>query len=674
MAVELSVIVVSHNSRDCLSDCLSSLERERAGREWDILVVDNASDDGSADMVAGSFPNVRLVRNTRNTGFAAANNLGIQKSRGRHVLFLNPDTRVLPGALDVLVRAMEARPDIGAAGPALLAGPRSFQVSFGGRVHFFKELVQKTVLNAVWKVRLKSTRRPRSVAWASGACLIVRREALEKSGGFDEGFFLYFEDIDLCYRIRQANYKVLFFPPARVFHSGGASASAVPLRSRLEYRRSQLRFYGRHASRLSQRLLRAYLGFEARAAAIFRRRDSRAKTFGRALLRLLRTGESEGRRNIIRVLEVIDKPFLGGGQRTVLLLAAGLDKRKFQVSVCSAAGGPLVRELERRGIEHVALPLEKRLSLRPVRAMRRLIRERPFDIVHTHGGVAGFYGRMAARGTGAGVVHTLHGIHYLHYGNVFLRRLFMILERWMSRSTDAVVCVSQADLDKAAALRLAPAGTLRLIKNGIDFQSAPPAGTPGRLAKELGLGRTDFVVGTVARLHRQKGLIHLLRAVPGIVKAHPRTRVVIAGGGPLRRELEAEARRLGVGDAVIFLGERADATGILGRFDVFALPSLWEGLPYVLGEAARAGCPIVATDIEGTREVIRDGENGLLVPPADSAVLERAVNGLLDDPARRRRLAAAARKSVPAHFDLDRMLELTGTLYQEIETAYNLQR
>jgi len=674
MPVELSVIIVSHNARACLSDCLSSLERERAGRGWEILVVDNASDDGSADMVAGRFPSVRLVRNRENTGFAAANNLGIKKSRGRYFLFLNPDTRVLPGALDFLVRAMEARSEIGAAGPALLTGPRSFQVSFGGRVHFFKELVQKTVLNAVWRVRLRSARRQRSVAWVSGACLMVRRGALEKSGGFDDGFFLYFEDIDLCTRIRQAGFEVVFFPQSRVFHSGGASTSTVPLRSRLEYRRSQLRFYGKHNSGLSRRMLRIYLMLEARSSASFRRRESPARAYGRALRRLLRTGEPEGRRNVVRVLEVVDKPFLGGGQKTVLLLAAGLDKKKFEVSVCSAGGGPLVRELERRGIEHLPVPLEKRLSLKPVRAVRRLIRDRSFDIVHTHGGVAGLFGRAAARGTQAGVVHTLHGIHYLHYRSFFLRRAFIVLERWLSRSTDAVVCVSQADLDRAAALRLAPAGKLQLIKNGIDFKAGASRKKPGPLEKELGRKRPGFVVGTVARLHRQKGLAYFLRAVPEIVNAHPRTRIVVAGGGPLRRDLEEEAFRLGLGGAVFFLGERGDTPDILGFLDVFILPSLWEGLPYVLGEAAQAGSPIVATDIEGTREVIRDGVNGLLVPPADPAALAKAVNRLLGNPALRRRLAYAARKSVPEHFNLDRMLRLTGALYRELETAYNLRR
>ncbi|OGD11773.1 MAG: hypothetical protein A2Y86_06315 [Candidatus Aminicenantes bacterium RBG_13_62_12] len=207
----------------------------------------------------------------------------------------------------------------------------------------------------------------------------------------------------------------------------------------------------------------------------------------------------------------------------------------------------------------------------------------------------------------------------------------------------------------------------------MDFKTARVRKKPVSLRKELGLERPGFVIGTIARLHRQKGLSYLLRAIPEILRAHPGARVVIAGGGPLRRRLEDEARRLGVGDAALFLGERTDAPALLGLFDVFVLSSLWEGLPYVLGEAAAAGIPILATDIEGTREVIRDGENGLLVPPADPAALALAVNLLLGDTALRRRLAASARKAIKEHFDLALMLRLTGALYRELETTYNQQ-
>ncbi|MGB9006901.1 MAG: glycosyltransferase family 2 protein [Candidatus Aminicenantales bacterium] len=285
---ELSVVIVNRNGGERLAECLASVEKERAGGDWEVLVVDNASDDGSPDLAAKRFPAVKLVRNRENLGFAKANNRGLGLSRGEFVLFLNPDTALFPGALDRLRDALRQDIDLGAVGPALLGGQNAFQVSFGGKVSFFRELIQKSVLNAWWRRRLPRLRRKRPAAWVSAACLMARRRALEKVGGFDEKFFLYFEDIDLCYRIREQGFRVVFLPEARVFHASGASTVEAPYFSRLEYRKSQLYFYEKHNSRLSQGLLRIYLRLSARLGGVFGSKGEEARAFRRDLLGLLR--------------------------------------------------------------------------------------------------------------------------------------------------------------------------------------------------------------------------------------------------------------------------------------------------------------------------------------------------------------------------------------------------
>jgi GT2 family glycosyltransferase len=191
-------------------------------------------------------------------GFARANNLAWRETRAPYVLFLNPDTTVFPGSVDLLLEEMKRNPGAGASGPLLVRESGRPQVSFGGRVNFFREALQKSILNPYYKRRLRRSNRPRKAAWVSGACLLVRREALEQAAGFDERFFLYFEDIDLCYRLGEQGWKVLYHPHARVFHEGGtATRQFAP--SRLEYRRSQLLFYKKHNSRTSLRLLERYL-------------------------------------------------------------------------------------------------------------------------------------------------------------------------------------------------------------------------------------------------------------------------------------------------------------------------------------------------------------------------------------------------------------------------------
>ena len=285
--------------------------------------------------------------------------------------------------------------------------------------------------------------------------------------------------------------------------------------------------------------------------------------------------------------------------------------------------------------------------------------------------MAGLVGRRAAARAGTPVVvHTLHGIHYLHYRNPFLKYLLVLAERRLARRTDAVIFVSRADYDRGTWFRLAPQPKMRLIRNGVALPDDDgPDGGRRREALRAALELDGPVVGAVSRLHRQKGVIYLLRAAPEILRRRPEARIVVAGGGPLEGELRRLVTRLGQDRRVLLLGERSDARDLLALFDVLVLPSLWEGLPLVLLEAAMLGKPIVATDIDGVREVVRDGETGLLVPPARPDALAAAVVGLLDDPGLAARLGGAARSEIQAEFSLERMVKETQNLYLDLASA-----
>lgn len=258
----VSIILVSFNDRRRLLECLASVRSDPQAAACEILVVDNASTDGSPEAVRAGFPGVRLIANSDNVGFSKANNRGVAESRGAFLLFLNTDTLVPAGAIAALLERLRSDPSVGAVGPALVHRPGDYQVSFGNRVGFAAQIFQKIVLNPLHKRALRRTRRERAVGWLSAACLLCRREAFESAGGFDERFFLYFEDIDLCFRIGEAGGKLLFVPAVEVGHEGGATTSsslAVRAASRFEYRRSQSLFYEKHGSRISRRLLRASL-------------------------------------------------------------------------------------------------------------------------------------------------------------------------------------------------------------------------------------------------------------------------------------------------------------------------------------------------------------------------------------------------------------------------------
>ncbi len=284
---ELSVILVSYNDWIHLEKCLQSLQSLLPEFDLEIIIVDNNSSDGSPDFVRSKFPFVKLLSASENFGFAKASNMGIRVSVGEFVLFLNTDTIANVQALTVLLDEMKRNPSIGAVGPALLLGKEIYQISFGKRVSYFSQFIQKGFFNLYYSRKLKSDKKIREAGWLSAACLLVKRRALEAAGCFDENYFLYFEDIDLCYKIRKAGWKLWFCPQARITHIGGTSTSAVKNSSRYHYRKSQLYFYRKHNSRLSLFLLQVYLWMNV--------------TFN-FLVKPKKEGEDYGRKEFLRLL------------------------------------------------------------------------------------------------------------------------------------------------------------------------------------------------------------------------------------------------------------------------------------------------------------------------------------------------------------------------------------
>ena len=221
----LSIIIVTYNSTAYIDTCLRSLVEQRPKVDHEILVVDNASTDGTLRSIRQRWTGVRVVDAGENLGFAGANNLGIRQSFGSLVLLLNPDTAVAAGAVDALVDA----------------GGRA-ELSWGNMVSPFAELRQKLVKRSAESL----TRREREVDWVSGACLLARRDAAEEVGLLDERYFMYLEDVDFCAAVRGRGWKVLFTPTAEVVHLRGQSRATASAATEQAYRRSQLAFYDKH--------------------------------------------------------------------------------------------------------------------------------------------------------------------------------------------------------------------------------------------------------------------------------------------------------------------------------------------------------------------------------------------------------------------------------------------
>lgn len=249
----VSIVVVSWNIRDLLRECLSSTQAACAelGAPVRIIVVDNASSDGSVEMVRREFPQVCLIANTTNNGFAAATNQGLREGDARFSMLLNPDTKVTPGFLRTLVQFLEAHPEVGAVGPRVLGRRGEDQMSCFPLPTLGRELWRLLHLDrlhavAAYPLAQWGADRPRRVESVQGSCMLIRQEALAQTGLLDEQFFVYTEEIDLCRRLLDAGWQIYWVPEAVIVHYGGASTEQVSGRMFVQLYRSKVQYFRKH--------------------------------------------------------------------------------------------------------------------------------------------------------------------------------------------------------------------------------------------------------------------------------------------------------------------------------------------------------------------------------------------------------------------------------------------
>jgi N-acetylglucosaminyl-diphospho-decaprenol L-rhamnosyltransferase len=321
--VDLTIVIVSWNVRDLLRHCLKSildsgywvfdtpdpargLPSLPSDRQLELVVVDNASTDGSPDMVRAEFPQVHLIVNAGNLGFTAACNQGLALSRGRCLLLLNPDTEVIGDALARMVGYMDDHSDVGALGPQLRYADGSLQPSRRRFPTFATALLESTILQQWWAdnrvLRLyymadTPDDAVQLVDWVVGACLLVRRQVYEQVGGLDEGFFMYSEELDWCKRIKDAGWAVAYLPTATILHHEGKSSEQVIPARHIYFQSSKIRYFRKHHGALPAEALRWFLlatyvyqlGQEGAKWLIGHKRPLRAERV-RAYCQVLRSG------------------------------------------------------------------------------------------------------------------------------------------------------------------------------------------------------------------------------------------------------------------------------------------------------------------------------------------------------------------------------------------------
>jgi hypothetical protein len=261
--VDTAVIIVNYRSYDELATALTALQPETRTGRTEIVVVDQEGDSARAAAVKSQSANITLIENPRNDGFAAGVNRGARETTGRYLLALNPDTVVRPGLLETLASWLDAHAEAAVVGPRILNADGSVQPSarrfpdvttgLGGRMSLLTKVAPDNWLaqrNLAWS----QASEPIEVDWVSGACMMIRRSAFDRVGGFDEGFFLYWEDADLCRRLRTAGYRTFFVPQATAVHEGSRASRHAVARSIVAFHRSAFRYYWKHGGWIARGL------------------------------------------------------------------------------------------------------------------------------------------------------------------------------------------------------------------------------------------------------------------------------------------------------------------------------------------------------------------------------------------------------------------------------------
>ncbi len=333
----------------------------------------------------------------------------------------------------------------------------------------------------------------------------------------------------------------------------------------------------------------------------------------------------------LRVIHLITKLELGGAQKNTIYTCENLDREKFEVFLMSGTGGMLSPDIkllnknrsdnEERfiSVKNLVREINPFRDFKTYRFLKKEFNRLKPDIVHTHSSKAGIIGRIAAKRSGVPVViHSVHGFSFSPFQSFLKRTAFRMIEKYVSRFTDHFIFVSKGDIVSAKKLKLLKKSSFSMIRSGFDYKGfKKPWPDPAEQRKKYHINKEDFVCGVIAPFKPQKGLFNLIKIAEKVLKKDSNILFLIAGDGILREPIESELNRLGIRDRFILPGFVNDIENIISSFDIGVSTALWEGLPQSLVQLRLMKKPVIATDIPGNNEVIKDGINGYIIRTDD---------------------------------------------------------
>jgi glycosyltransferase involved in cell wall biosynthesis len=373
---------------------------------------------------------------------------------------------------------------------------------------------------------------------------------------------------------------------------------------------------------------------------------------------------------MVKVAHIITRLDFGGAQANTLYTVSKLDRRRFDAVVVAGPGGLLDAKADPARLVHagrLGREINPFCDLAALLQLRGLIKKLAPAVAHTHSSKAGILGRLAAASAGVPVVvHTFHGFGFHPRQHALKRGLFILLEKFCAGLSDALVFVSKANMETARAAGIGDPAKYRLIRSGVKLAGYPAKTDRTAKRAEFGFSAENIVVLSIGNAKPQKNPWQFLEAAERVWAKNQNARFIFAGGGEELEGLRAAAKARGMENICLFTGWREDSAELLAAADVFALVSLWEGLPRSLVEAFKTGLPAVCYRTDGVTDILRDGENGYCVEQGDLDGFCAALGALAGDAALRARLAACAAGTDLAEFDIDFMVSQQERLYAEL--------
>ncbi len=714
----IDIVIINYNSTAYLINCLKSINNTSRKLNFKVFIQDNASSD-CPEKIKDEFPNINFERNEINSGFSKAVNKAIVKGRSEYILLLNPDTLIEKGFFANCLEYMNNNPDVGILGPRILDGDGRLQNSarafprpltaFFGRSSYLSKRFPKNPITFRNLLSLQSDgKSPMEVDWVSGACMLVRRKAIDDVGLLDERFFMYWEDADWCRRMKEGGWKVVYFPMASVYHFiGGSSEKNVP-RSVAAFHISVYRLFDKYLDH-SLSYLKPFVfgGLTMRLMLVLFTQLLHRKVIKFKHCLVLRQSQHEGvLPHKIKILRIISRLNIGGPAIHVNLLTRGLDENRFESKLVTGSISPKEGDMmylfNGNGRRPVVIPYLQReirfkKDLKAFKKIYSLLTEERPDIVDTHTAKAGFIARFAVvlynlfHRKNICMIHTFHGHIFDGYFSKANSLLFMNIERFLARITDVIIALSKTQKNELALhYKIAPLYKIKTIELGFDLRPFFSAKTlRGKFRKEYGLSEDAILVCMIGRLVPIKNHFMYFEAARIFLEQNPDANVnfIVVGDGELRDELHEKCRQMGLEQYVKFCGWIKDVPYVYADLDILALTSINEGTPVSLIESMAASVPVIATDAGGVLDLMGpvrkrpEGrgfyicERGLMCRKNDPEEFAQGLKYLIEeDEDEKRSRVVEARAFVEAKFTRNRLYGDMAALYTDLVRSRRCNR